>query len=62
MFDDIYIILIAFLGGCWYIERGLSNLGKNIKEGLISLGKEISKNENTSNSDDKKTISMPKNS
>ena len=54
MFDDIYIILIAFLGGCLYIERGLSNPGKNIKEGLISLGKEISKNENTSNSDDKK--------
>ncbi len=53
MFDDIYIILIALLGGCWYIERGLSNLGKNIKEGLIFLGKEIRKKENLLDLDDK---------
>ena len=56
MFDDIYIILIALLGGCWYIERGLSNLGKNIKEGLIFLGKEIRKKENLLDLDDKDTF------
>lgn len=39
--EDWHIIAIALLGGFYYIERGISNLGKGIKEGLIGLGKEI---------------------
>lgn len=52
---EIYLIIIAFLGGCKYIERGLSKLGENIKEGLIylGLGKNIDKKENRMDFNDK---------
>ena len=39
--DDLGLVLLAFLGGCLFIERGLSSIGEGIKEGLTNLGKEI---------------------